>query len=173
MQKMDSNKRTTKGFSIMEVIIVIAIIVIMTAVLFVKNKNNGAQEVQLAAREMTAQLRLLQNEAISGKVINGQNIYKAEMSLVAGTNTYQIMYYDQSDNQIGPTDPLKPKKSKLLNTGSISFSVPLAQVSVNFGGPNGFVLRSEKDSSQEMTICVNNAGNITEKKGNDTTTCAL
>ena len=168
---MDSNKKTIKGFSLMEVIITLAIIAIMTGVLFAKNNNKAAQEVQLAAREMAAQLRLLQNDAINGKVIGGKNICKAEMSLTAGANTYETRYYDQcsSANPIA-TNPFTLKKIELLHTGSISFSVPMAKIAIT---PlvDGFVLKYEKYPNPEMTICIKD-GNIKEIKGNNIAACA-
>lgn len=167
---MSISKKTTKGFSFVEVLISLAIITIMTGVLFASNNNKGKQEVQLAAREIAAQLRLLQNEALNGKVINGESVCKIEMNLDAVNNKYEIRYYDRCspDNQILPAaGPFKPKKSKLLHTGSIVFTVPMAEVPI--GGLNGFVLESE--NNQKMTICVK-AGNITEIKGDDIAQCS-
>ena len=155
----------------MEVIITLAIIAIMTGVLFAKNNNKAAQEVQLAAREIAAQLRLLQNEALNGKVIGGKNICKAEMYINALANTYQIRYYDQCspDHQIPAAGPLKLNKSKLSSAGgSISFAVPRAGITTTLG--NGFILESEKDPNQKMIICVKD-GNIKEIKGNNIAAC--
>ena len=169
---MNSNKKTTKGFSLMEVLIVLAIIAIMAGVLFVRNNSKSSQEVQLDAREIAAQLRLLQNDALNGKVIGGKNICKAEMSLTNGSNAYQIRYYDQCspdpDREIAAY-PFTLKKSKLLQTGSIAFTVPMAKVDTNLG--DGFVLQSEKDPNSKMTICIKD-GNIKEIKGNSISTCA-
>ncbi len=169
-KKMNSSKKTIKGFSFVEVLISLAIITIMTGILFASNNNKGKQEVQLAAREIAAQLRLLQNEALNGKVINGEAICKIEMNLDAVNNKYEIRYYDRCspDNQIATAGPFKPKKSKLLHTGSIVFTVPMAEVPI--GGLNGFVLESE--NNQKMTICVK-AGNITEIKGNNIAACGF
>lgn len=170
---MNISKKTMKGFSLIEIIIVLAIIAIMTGVLFANNNNNKAsQEVQLAAREVAAQLRLLQNDAINGKVIGGKNICKAEMYINALANTYQIRYYDQCspDHQIPAAGPLKLNKSKLSSAGgSISFAVPRAGITTTLG--NGFILESEKDPNQKMIICVKD-GNIKEIKGNNIAACA-
>lgn len=170
-KKMNISKKTMKGFSLVEVLISLAIIAIMTGTLLMTGNNKSKQEVQLAGREIAAQLRLLQNDALSGKVVGGKNICKAEMSLTAGANTYETRYYDQcsSANPIA-TNPFTLKKIELLHTGSISFSVPMAKIAIT---PlvDGFVLKSEKYPNPEMTICIKD-GNIKEIKGNNIAACA-
>jgi len=172
---MNFIKQTKKGFSLTEIIIVLVVVVIMTGALFMTNNNKGKQEVQLAAREITAQLRLLQNDMLNGKIINGKTIHRAGMyfDTTGENNKYEIRYYDSNGIQIGPAFPFTPKQSKIsleageVEKGSISFIAPFGRVEFDLGKgePTGVLLQSEKNSNQEMTVCVNSAGNIEEIKG--------
>jgi type II secretory pathway pseudopilin PulG len=149
-----------------ELLIVIAIIAIMAGVFLTRKTNEGAIEVQAATRTVANQLRELQNDAVNGKIVNGKNIYKAEMFLDNTTlpGKYYIRYYDASGSQI-LSDPFTPVKSNLQTSGTISFQVPTGQVTIALGGAKGVSLISTSDPTQKMAICVNDAGNITETKG--------
>src|SRR5664280_1664418 len=120
-------KRIAKGFSMIELLIVIAIIAIMTGIFLTQKTNKSAIEVETYARTMAAQLRALQNDAINGKVIDGKIICKAEMTLNTGTNPkgYSLEYYDNciSNPPLDTKDYTLPK-SEIQSTGSISFQVP-------------------------------------------------
>ena len=168
-KKNNSAKKTAKGFSMIELLIVIVIVVIMTAILLTNKTNKGAIEVQATTRTVAAQLRELQNDTINGKIVEGKNIGKAEMYLDNTTSpgNYSIKYYDDNGSLIH-SYPFTPVKSTLQTKGTISFQVPTGQVTVNLDGSvNGVSLVSTNDSAQKMTVCVNNAGNITETKGDD------
>lgn len=178
-KKMNISKKTMKGFSLVEVLISLAIIAIMTGTFLMTGNNKGKQEVQLAAREVAAQLRLLQNDALNGKVIDGKIICKTEMNFKAdpntNTNKYEMKYYTGDCDSGGTevrTETFVPKKSEInlgeATEGSISFMAPLGKVDYStLGGPSGVLLQSEKNSDQKMTVCVNNAGNIEEVNGDN------
>ena len=171
---MNISKKTMKGFSLVEVLISLAIIAIMTGTLLMTGNNKSKQEVQLAAREIAAQLRLLQNDVLNGKVIGGKIICKTEMNFKTGNdeNKYEMKYYTGDCDSGGTevkTETFFPKKSKInlgeATEGSISFMAPLGKVDYStLGGPNGILLQSERNLNQKMTVCVNDAGNIEEIK---------
>ena len=157
-----------------ELLIVIAIIVIMTAVLLSQKTNKGAIEVQAAARTIAVQLRALQNDALNGKIVSDEIICKSEMVLDKNNNTYQINYYYGACSTGGtqiPGTPVALKKSTLQTTGTISFLTPEGKVTVSLGANKGFLLVSTSDITQKMTICVDNAGNVEEKKGDVVSSC--
>lgn len=168
---MNFIKQTKKGFSLTEILVVLAILAIATGTFFMTSNNKGKQEVQLAAREITAQLRLLQNDVLNGKLINGKAIHKAAMyfDTTSENNKYEIKYYNSDGDQMGVTESFTPKKSKIdlgsATTGSISFEAPLGKVNYDLGGPNGILLQSEKNTDQKISVCINDAGNIEEIKG--------
>ena len=165
-------KRTAKGFSMIELLIVIAIIVIMTGVLLSQKTNKSAIEVQSATRTVAAQLRSLQNDALNGKIADGKIICKAEMSFDPVNEQYSIKYYnDCSSSVVLETNTFNLVKSDLQTGGTISFLVPMGKVNINLdGGVKRVLLVSASDPSQKMTVCVNDAGNIEEIKG-DVATC--
>lgn len=183
---MNYEQKTARGFSLVEAVIVVAVIAIMTGVLFVRNNNSGDKEIQTAAREIVAQLRILQNDALNGKVINGKIVCACEMYIDTNLNTYETRYYEcpysVGNNSLDEEKKtFTPKKSKLLigsigiQTGSITFLVPTGEaISVlpapNGAGSQGFFLQSEKNPDLKMTICVNSR-NIEEMKGDSTDYC--
>lgn len=72
MQSINSKKQKkhsfTKGFSLLEMVIIVAIIAIMTSVMMVITfKDRDTKKVQAAGRELTAALREAQNNALTGK----------------------------------------------------------------------------------------------------------
>ncbi len=172
---MNQFKKTTKGFSLTEVLISIVIMAIMAgAFLLNNNSQKKSQEVQLATRTLAAQLRLMQNDALNGKVIGGDNICGIKMTF-NNESQYDIRYYSQcSGFDLGSEKNMEAfnlQKSKLgVEPGSsIIFLAPFGLVKPSLGGENisGILLES-KDSNEQMVVCVGQAGNIEEIKGKDT-----
>ena len=66
-----SNKfsKFKKGFSMIELLVVIVIVILMSAILFAgnQNKNKTRDEVDAATRQLASELRSLQNDALNGK----------------------------------------------------------------------------------------------------------
>lgn len=64
-----------KGFSFLEVIIVVAIIVIMTMVMFVISfKDRSKKELEAVGREVAAAIRETQNNALTGRQQDNDNL---------------------------------------------------------------------------------------------------
>ena len=55
--------------------------------------NKGAIEVQAATSTVAAQLRSLQNDALNGKIVNGEIICEADMYFDIAAKKYYIKYY--------------------------------------------------------------------------------
>jgi len=142
-----------KGFSLMELLIVIAIIGIMTAVLLVNLSGSRSQkQVEAAAREVAAAIREAQNNALTGKNVTTGCSYIFTYN--SGSSSYGI----SSCSNINYT----LSNGVIFNNGNnFTFSVPFGTVSGGYATP--IVIR--KGTSQ-YTICVNSAGNVTEKSGN-------
>ena len=108
-----------KGFSLLELIIVIAIVGIMTAITLVSmNTLREKKAVEEAAREVAAAIRETQNYALTGKDITADSSACAYVFGWAGTG------YNMSgcDSQVYS---LK-NDTTFVNNGSFSFSVPFA-----------------------------------------------
>jgi prepilin-type N-terminal cleavage/methylation domain-containing protein len=159
------------GFSLIELMIVIALIIIMTGVLLVnQNKNKAQQEVESSARQVAAQLRSLQNEALNGKQIenpSGSGTYNIvcnfkfdSPSLDSSiTNTgYDISYASCSDGSVISSGTQKIK----LNTGK--GNVTMNTASVSFSAPWGAVSSASEvtltDAGNKAYVCVCSSGNI-------------
>ena len=167
-------KRIAKGFSMIELLIVIAIITIMTGIFLTQKTNKSAIEVETDARTVAAQLRALQNDALNGKVIDGKIICAAQMSFntASNPNGYSLIYCDNCvTNSILYVKNYTLPKSEIQSSGNISFQVPTGQATIGLGGVDGIEIVSTSDPTQKMTVCVNNAGNIEEKKGYAANTC--
>ena len=171
---MNPLKKTTKGFSLVEVLISIVILAIMAgALLLSNNSQKKSQEVQLATRTLAAQLRLMQNDALNGKTINGKNICGIEM-FFKNESEYEINYYSQCSGFDFLGNPenneeFNLQKSKLGTVAGnwIKFLAPYGLVKLSLGENNNGVLLESKDSDQQMVVCLGEAGNIEEIKGDD------
>lgn len=69
------NFASKRGFSFLEMIVVVAIITIMTMVMFVISfKDRSKKEIEAVAREVTAAVRETQNNALTGRQQGGENL---------------------------------------------------------------------------------------------------
>jgi len=155
-----------RSFSLIELLIVIAIIAIMTAVLFAGNQNENKiqNEVDAATRQLAVDLRSIQNDALNGKqdIISGNIACQANLVLVNGNPNYKINYTPISGATCTGT-PFGERTVNLQNAkisspnGEVSFSAPSGTVN----GANKITVKSTIDGTTD-TICVNSSGNITE-----------
>lgn len=170
---MNQFKKTTKGFSLIEVLVSLVIFTIMAgAFLLNNNSQKKSQEVQLATRTLAAQLRLMQNDVLNGKVIEGDNICGIKMTF-KNESQYEIGYYNQcSGFELGNkkgAETFNLQKSKLVVApeSSIIFLAPFGLVKPSLGEDVSGVLLESKDSNEQMVVCIGKAGNIEEIRGND------
>lgn len=156
------------GFSLIELMVVIVLMLIMTAVLFLNQSKNKAQkDVEVAARQVAAQLRTLQNEALSGKQIGTDIVCDFEFNATSGNTLYSIKYYKDcagSHSYIGSPQNISLNSGKGNVTISpsviISFSAPRGEVSAD----SRITLTSKGDTSKLAYVWVCKSGNIFDTK---------
>src|SRR4030043_1058084 len=91
-----SKRPHNKGFTLVELLVVIALISILAAFVFASYQNFGQrQEVQNVALELKSSLRKYQNFAISGqKNPDPTNVSQChDPSSLANDSTYSVVYY--------------------------------------------------------------------------------
>jgi prepilin-type N-terminal cleavage/methylation domain-containing protein len=163
---MKMETKTKKGFTLLELMVVIAIMSIMSTLVIVslaKSKND--RDVEAAGREVAAALREAQNDALTGK--SGTNQYPCSVTfqVTGGGSGYRLLYnYNSSPGQSDCGAAFQWIYNKALSSGvSISpgsgntvFSVPHGTFS---SGTTGYTLN--KGSSQ-YDVNVSGIGVITD-----------
>lgn len=166
---LNKSQKTKLGFSLAELLIVMAIISVMTAVILTKSNNNKTTvDAEAAARLVAAQLRSLQNESLNGKQIGSVSVCSFKFHIDNGASNYLISYYgdctDSASSLIGSAQSLKlsgKNNVKAASGNDFYFKSPQGGIST---GTQRIVL-SSSDNSASATVCVYPTGNIVEKKG--------
>ncbi|MDD5397314.1 MAG: type II secretion system protein [Candidatus Moranbacteria bacterium] len=168
MKKKQKSDR--KGFTMIELMVVVLIAVIMTTVFFVNYNSNDKKaktDVENAARQVAAQLRALQNEAISGKTfeVNGNLQYAHYYFFITdGSSIYTLSYFDGMHAYIvGSSQQFDLAKNRVtISTNPVSFyfESPLGKTN----GPKDVVITSDLVDSMVRHVCVSTEGNITEQE---------
>ena len=89
---------TRRGFSLLELLIVIVIIAIMSAALFVNlGSRKSNSEAEVAALQVVANIRALQNDAINGRLIGGSAVcmltfYPSNMASIEPVNPKKYLF---------------------------------------------------------------------------------
>ena len=187
--------KNKKGFTFIELMVVIAIIGIMTAVILVSQQDTkNARTVQTAGRNLTATIRELQNNAVTGKQIVDASSTKVICGygiIVSGGNSYDLFYnyYDKGTpnancDSVGTTyDNSKSSKyvsaSKFGNnvtTGTsmtVFYSVPYGSVAAA-DAANAFLPLPKPITltfnSKNYLVCIYPSGRI-EEPGVGVATC--
>ena len=172
-----------KGLTFIELIIVIAIIGIMTAVTYFSLRDvKPAKEVEVGSRKIAALLRQTQNDAVAGKMMdNGVGAKKTpcafvmRLSNVAGGVRYEKAY--RQDNTGGAANGCATSTdSAPYETGTIPRITVDSNKDIRFFVPHGginmtssrILLTHTADNTKRFTICIGANGNIEEKLGNQT-----
>ncbi len=159
----------------------IGILVMMTAVVLLnQNDNKARSEVEAAARMIAAQLRALQNDALSGKMLGAgsENIVcNAGINFVNNADNYIVYYEKNCNNVTGPerenvqTVQLKKVRISVPSSGAVFFSTPVGKVDASGIDSNRISLVSTRgDSTVQASVCISDSGNIQEVLGE---TCPL
>ena len=153
-----------RGFSLMELMVVMAIIAIMTVAVFAnKNSNKATSDVEVVTRQVAAQIRALQNEALNGKLIEG--VIVCQYNFNAWNSVYTVSYGDCTTNATiaSGTQTVDLTKKKVSFDG--------AAVNLYFSSPRGnvdakktIVLKSTIDPTVKRWVCVSSDGVVTEQK---------
>ncbi|MCX6765713.1 MAG: prepilin-type N-terminal cleavage/methylation domain-containing protein [Candidatus Moranbacteria bacterium] len=148
-----------RGFTLLELIIVIAIIGIMTSVTLVYlGDSRKDRELEVAAREVAAAVREAQNNALTGK--NASSTCNSYVFTYGGSN------YSVSNNSGCSNPPIQytlKNKVTFQNSGSFSFSIPFGVLSPN----NNTVITLQNQTSttiKTINVCVYPPGRVEEKR---------
>ncbi len=148
-----------RGFSVIEIVIAMALLIIMTAVLFVNQTSNKSQkEVEVAARQIAAQLRLLQNDSINGKYIDGQ-VYKFTFKAEKGKTAYNLEYeYNPSegnDPKIELGLELNSAKKNVIFKDDVEVSFSLSSRGKTDPGSTAppITLTAKNDTNKRAYVC--------------------
>jgi len=144
----------------------------MTAVLFMSQNGNKAQEnADVAARQVAAQLRSLQNESLNGKQTGTITTIACDFNFDAtnGDTSYTISYKDCDFHShiAGADQVIKLNSGK----GNVTISNPSGSaVSVSFGASWGNLLPgftsqiTLTSNGKNAYVCVCGPGNIFDTK---------
>jgi prepilin-type N-terminal cleavage/methylation domain-containing protein len=182
-------KATLKAFTLIEMMVVIAIIGIVSALMLV-NLNNGRvqRDLETSAKEFVSMVREAQNDALTGKQIVGSTTPCAQAFRVywsvgssadsgsAGTGTYRLDYYEKNNSgdcsyagRVGP----KTFNNGVVFTGpqtSMAFGLPNADVydknlaALSAQSPNYISVVLMKQPYTHV-VCIYSSGAVTDRDG--------
>lgn len=147
------------GFSLMEVVMVIAIIAIMTAIgLIAVQSTRSKTALEAAANEVMASLRETQNYALTGKLGNEtEKCSGYRFQSVANTDRYSIAGQASAGSTCSFSVNQKLSGGVTFNgVYSETFSVPHGNVS------NASLTIGLSRGGNNYYVCVNGAGRITK-----------
>lgn len=155
-----------KAFSLIEVLIVIAIIGIISSVIFVSMQNSKTEkELETAAREVAATIREAQNNALTGKVIDDSR-FPCKFGIYKTANSeYKLAYYYHTNNNDCSNPSFQDVATYMLKNGVafngsfslIYYSVPQAE----FAAPDVRSVILNK-GGKYISICAYPSGKIEE-----------
>lgn len=158
--------KNSHGFSLVEVLVVIAFIGIMTGVLFVSLSGKRTEtSLKSAAREVAAAVRTAQNSALTGVktgVPDGRSLCRYEIKNTNASRYEILLHYSNGGNC---------NRQSSLGVFSLKNGVSFSggNWSVLFGVPRGDVLSGSQSaigltkSGSSFSVCVPSSGSITEK----------
>lgn len=120
--------RNKKGFTLLEVMIIIGIIIIMTAVAIVSLGSARTEtKLKAAQREVAAAVKLTQSYALQGKMCLGNSPQFYKFKFYGGSADYGI-YCNTTNEEIEVDELGGGAKFYGTGDGEITFSVPYAGV---------------------------------------------
>lgn len=161
--------KNSHGFSLVEVLVVIAFIGIMTGVLFVSLSGKRTEtSLKSAAREVAAAVRTAQNSALTGVktgVPDGRSLCRYDIERTSAS-TYEIFVrYSQNNGSCPGNNNDRSSLGRFSLKNGVSFSG--GNWSVLFDVPRGNVSATASigltKSGSSFSVCVPSSGSITEK----------
>lgn len=158
--KVKSQVLREAGFSLVEVLVVIAIMSIMMGVVLMTNNDSGAQkDVEASAQQVAAQLRALQNESLNGKMIENNAICAFKLEILPFPSSYVVKYYkDCALSNIVKTMPvvsLKRVEMTIDTADGVIFTSPHSA-----SAPKKITIKSTKNAAIKKTVELGSNGDI-------------
>lgn len=179
MEKNFFDKKMRRGFTLLEVMVTIAVIGIMVSVTFVSlSGQKKREETRVVAEELVAHINEIRQQALTGDAVDGNNnnracgfgiqfyegskyrIYYRRTGQCSATNfgdaSTTPVLFDWTDGKVSFT---------FTPTGSdyIFFRVPFAN---SFGNIEKIQLQHKSDSSYTYCVILNTAGSASAVQGN-------
>jgi prepilin-type N-terminal cleavage/methylation domain-containing protein len=172
-------KKNLRGFTFIEVIVVMAIISIMAGIVAVSFKTGRVEkELETNAREFAGIVREAQNYALTGKAITGSGIPSGAVPcrfLVAwsgGIYKINYIYKNNSSDICDNSNPYSPSYLivtynlkngvKFSNNSDESLSFALPHADLDFSGSKSVIFTKE---SNNYAVCIYSDGRITDHSG--------
>ncbi len=162
---MYTAKKTRAGFTLIEVMIVVAIIGITSATVFVSlSTSRSTRGLDRASREVLAALREAQNYALSGRsaTISENNTYFGLQ--ISSATTYSVV---SSTSTIGSYS-LKDGVAFTSGNTTIEFTLPRGEVRQGGGPLVGSYRISVAKGGSSLYVCLYPTGRIVENGSNGT-----
>ena len=167
-----------KGFTLLELLIVTAIIVLLTALILPNYKSGSHQlALQRSAQKLAQDIRRAQEMAMSSKKVSGQIPYGFGIHLDSSSEDSYILFADLNNNHHRDAIIDQDLETIKLESGiKISSLLPVSAFSVVFVSPDPTVWINDASSgvttaqitlatkinlNNKQIISVNNAGLIT------------
>lgn len=169
--KQCNNKNS--GFTLIEIIVVIGIVIVLSSIVFVNYRTAGQQfALQRSANKLAQDIRRASEMAMSGKEFNCQSGWRMKgygINLSAGNDYYllkarcedEITPGNYNDRVLGEPIPLE-KGVRILSvtTSNIFFYPPQPVIDLEGIDTAEIILYLETDATKTRTIIINKAGLI-------------
>lgn len=159
---MNHKNNTKKGFSLIELIVVIAIILIMTLLLFATSFDDAKKnDLQVGAREVAVSLRQAQNAALTGRLVGSHRTCNFTFSGAGSSYEISYEYYDPSTGGTscsgGDTNTDGVLQSAVALPGTLVFQ---NSIDLEFRAPHGVISNSAGEITAVQPITLENDGLI-------------
>lgn len=157
-----TKNKIESGFTLVELVVVMAIMFIMATVIFVNERGDARQDVEAVAQQVSAQLRNLQNESLAGKQVDvgGVPVSACRFVFDSSALTSYAIKYDKNcggaESVIGSTTISLAKKFVKMDAKVVSFISPRGDAN----SANVITLTSTKDSNEKRYVKINSNGNV-------------
>ncbi|HHH12444.1 MAG TPA: type II secretion system protein GspH [Candidatus Moranbacteria bacterium] len=166
MENSRKTKKERKGFTMVELLVVVAIIGIMTSAVLVSLADSRAKKnAETSAREVAAALRLAQNYAVSGRIFDRSKIPCRYSFVITSPSSYEIRYtHHPLGNPTCTTVPetvesfALPEGTVLTGASPIHFTIPNGSLSPSPTG--GRYVLTVNTSGAAVNVCVDAGGTV-------------
>lgn len=160
------SSKAARGFTLIEMLVVVAIIGIMTAITLVGMGNSRMQnDLDAAAKEFVAVAREVQTDALAGRSLK-------EDTIPCATDPYTLSWTANANYQVVYTPKDTTGNCDATNTASIAYtlkngvtfsSAGSVSYSVPFGTVNATTMVGLLKNSKHRYVCIYASGNVTDQ----------